>query len=460
MKRTFILVGAASCILTGSLVAGCGDDTGEGGGTTGTTSGGTQAGPTNGSSGSGNGNSTTNNGSTTGTGSPASTTTTAAGGMFDCTPPDMTAFELDRQEIGMYDNPVLVTFAPGDNQHIFIVEKTGAIIVNDGTADVGTFLDIGGQITTNGEQGVLGLAFHPDYAQNGRFFVHYSAQGNGDSTIQEFKRSDADPLVADPVPVQLVLISPTAQGNHNGGAIDFGPDGYLYISLGDGGSQGDPECDAQILDSSMGGDPDIEGPDYLGKIMRVDVNGAPDANGYPAAMGNPNGHKAYHIGFRNPWRSSFDPCTGDLYVGDVGQNEYEEVSVVTPAEGARNFGWPYREANTDYGGQSCPPNPGNLLEPILQYTHGGGRCSIVGGYVYRGAAIPGLRGTYFYADTCAGTVWTATKDGGGAWTETERPTLESDFPGGYNYTSFGQDAQGNLYLTDINGPVYRIVPQQ
>lgn len=447
----------------GSMIVGCGD------GETNTTSGSTQTTTTTAAGGStttsstagsggvgGVGGNTTSSGGVGGTTSSGGTggvggSTTSSGGtggmapesFYDCTPASGAVGTLKLTPIATGLNaPVLAISAPGNPDRLYIVQQGGKVLVwQDGQVLATPFVDVSGLLTSGGEQGLLGLAFHPDYVNNGRFFLHYSAKGSGDSTIMEFKRS-GDPLVGDPNPVQLVVKHPTAQSNHNGGAIEFGNDGYLYISLGDGGTQNDPECDAQNLTN------------LLGKISRLDVDGVPDADGYPAAPGNPTG-KPYHIGFRNPWRASIDACTGDLYIGDVGQNQFEEVDVVpTAVPAATNFGWPFREGKHNHSANACAADPGPWTEPIAEYDHGQG-CSISGGYVYRGAKIPWLRGAYFYGDYCSARVWMLHYADG----VVDSPVLVdgvSEKLG--NISSFGQDGHGEVYVIDLNGSVQRIDP--
>jgi len=344
------------------------------------------------------------------------------------------------------DSPILVKSAPDNLTRLYIVSRSGQILIHENGMVLPTlFLDIGSLVLAGGEQGLLGLAFHPDYASNGRFFVHYSASDSGgDTTIMEYHRSDGDPLVADPSPVQLVLQHDTAQPNHNGGSIEFGPDGFLYIAIGDGGTQEDPGCDAKNPDN------------LLGKITRLDVNASPDGNGYPAAPGNPGGNKWYHIGLRNPWRMSFDPCTGDLYIGDVGSGSWEEADVVTQAQGAVDFGWPIREGAHDLGGYdgTCEDQGLPIVEPIGEHSHSQGD-SIIGGYVYRGSAIPGLRGTYFWSDNGSGRVWTTAYSGGTATPQVELNALDQ----GLSVSSFGQDGTGEMYVVNLGGTVYRIDAQ-
>jgi glucose/arabinose dehydrogenase len=369
---------------------------------------------------------------------------------LDCTPaagavPELTLTMITDQ----VPEVIQAKSAPDDPDRLYVVEKSGTIVIIDKGSLVATpFLDIGGLVNDSGEEGLLGLAFHPGYASNGRFFVHYSAKGSGDNVVQEFKRSASDPLKADPTPVVVALQHPTAQGNHNGGAVEFGPDGFLYVSMGDGGNQGDPECDAQ-LDGP--GDPAVVGVNLLGKISRIDVDSTPDGSGYPAAPGNPGGLKSYHRGFRNPWRMSFDVCTGDLYVGDVGQDTWEEVDQIPASAGAVNCGWPYREGTHDYDPShpNCPPNPGGFVEPISDFQHASnGPCSVTGGYVYRSSAIPGLRGAYVYADYCTGEIFY--KLGSDA------PVLTTLSGGKQLLGAFGQDGRGNVYVTTLDGKIERI----
>jgi len=344
---------------------------------------------------------------------------------------------------------VQIKSAPGAPDRLFIVSQDGQIyIFEDGALRDTPFLDVGGVIRggTGSEEGLLGLAFHPDYPSNGRFFIHYSsADDSGASTVMEYQVSD-DPLVASAEPVQLVLQHETDQLNHNGGAVEFGNDGYLYVSLGDGGAQCDPGCDAMNPDR------------LLGKISRVDVDAAPAADGYPAAPGNPNGAKWYHDGLRNPWRMSFDACTGDLYIGDVGQDTYEEVDVATAAAGPLNFGWPIREGMHDQAPSSCEgydgsciDPPATLVDPIAEYSHGEG-VSVTGGYVYRGSQMPGLRGFYFYGDYQTGFVRILRAEGGAL---VEGPTDTDVSVDGL--TSFGQNGNGEVFAGSADGSVYQIV---
>jgi len=305
------------------------------------------------------------------------------------------------------------------------------------------FLDIEDRAQTSDndgdERGLLGLAFHPDYQQNGLFYVHYSARGSGDTTVSEFSVSSDDNL-ADPNSERVVLSESQPAGNHNGGMIEFGPDGFLYIALGDGGGGGDQFGNGQNLGS------------ILGAVNRIDVNDT-SAGSYGIPPGNMSGDRVrpeiYDYGLRNPWRFSFDPCTGDLYIGDVGQDEIEEVDVQPMGSGNRNFGWPIKEGTSCYEANSCDES--GLTDPVLEYGHGDG-VSITGGYVYRGSAIPALRGYYLYADYSAERVWAFRHEAGSA-VDQQRLNLGGSGP----IASFGQDNEGEVYLVRRSGSVERIV---
>jgi len=350
------------------------------------------------------------------------------------------------------NKPVLVTAPRGDTERTFIVEQTGVIqLIKNGQQSV--FLDIGPIVNTGGERGLLGLAFHPDYESNGRFFVHYSDASN-DTALAEYKRSDGDPDVADPNPVGSILLKvDQPYGNHNGGSIEFSPvDGMLYFGLGDGGSANDP------LDSGQ------QTSTLLGAILRLDVSSQP----YTIPAGNistgnlcgqdPNASGAcseiWDYGLRNPYRFSFDACTGDLYIGDVGQNKWEEIDIAAAGDGNKNWGWRLKEGDHCFNPSSnCDPN--NLtIPPAAEYNHGQGKCSVTGGYVYRGSSIPWLRGAYLYGDYCSGDVWMLRWKNGQA---SEPVDLTADLQSkGLNISSFGQDARGEMYLIAYSGTVYRI----
>ena len=339
--------------------------------------------------------------------------------------------------------PLYLT-APDGDPRLFIVEKGGTIrIVKEGALLPNPFLDISGQVSTGGEQGLLGLAFHPQYASNGRFVVHYT-DAAGDTRVSGFRVS-GDPDVADAASEVSILDADQPFENHNGGQVLFGPDGYLYIMLGDGGSGGDPGGRGQSL------------ADLLGSILRIDPL---DGGDYAVPADNPFVGTAgarpeiWSYGLRNPWRVAFDPSTDDLYIADVGQGLWEEVSVSTSADGAGrglNFGWNIMEGPDCFQDSSCDQD--GLELPVLSYDHGDG-CSITGGFVYRGAAIPALQGHYFYSDFCQGWVRSFRFENGSAVDRFQWPTLA---PGG-NVPSFGRDAAGELYVMSSGGVVFKIVP--
>ena len=314
---------------------------------------------------------------------------------------------------------------------LFVIEKPGAIrILQDGQLLPQPFLDIVDRVGSNGnEQGLLGLAFHPQYAQNGRFFVNYT-DGNGDTVIARFQVS-GDLNVADPASEVKLLGIDQPYANHNGGGLAFGPDGYLYAGLGDGGSQGDPQGNGQNTDS------------LLGKILRMDVNSG-DAYSIPAD--NPFGNEVWAYGLRNPWRLSFDKATGELYIGDVGQNQWEEIDYLPAGSpGGTNFGWSHREGAHDYDGGG----PAGMVDPVDEYSHQEGGCSVTGGYVYRGS-MPEWNGIYLYGDYCTGIIWGLLNTDGG-WQKQQLFDVD------YTITSFGQDQAGEIYLISDGGSVYKLV---
>jgi glucose/arabinose dehydrogenase len=338
--------------------------------------------------------------------------------------------------------PLQLTAPPGDPR-LFIVEKGGVIrIVQNGALLPTPFLDLSAQVSTGREQGLLGLAFDPQYASNGRFIVHYTDLA-GDTRVSAFRVSQ-DPNLADAASELAILGVDQPFANHNGGQVLFGPDGYLYVTLGDGGSAGDPGNRGQSL------------ADLLGSILRIQPL---EAGGYAVPADNPfagtpdASGEIWSYGLRNPWRVEFDPATGDLYVADVGQSRWEEVSVSTAAAGAgrgANFGWRIMEGPECFGASSCDES--GLELPLVSYSHDDG-CSITGGFVYRGAAIPELQGHYLYSDYCAGFVRSFRLEDGVAVDQYEWPTLDP----GAGVPGFGRDAAGELYILGTNGVVYRIV---
>jgi glucose/arabinose dehydrogenase len=337
-------------------------------------------------------------------------------------------------------SPVFLTAPTGDTARLFVVEQSGAIrIIRNRTVLTAPFLDLTDSVSTGGEQGLLGLAFAPDFASSGEFYVSYTRQG-GNSVVARYRVS-ADPDLADPTSGSTILGVTQPYSNHNGGMIAFGPDGYLYFGLGDGGSGGDPQGTGQ------------DRSDLLGSMLRLDVSGG---GGYAIPAGNPYATSAsfrpelWNWGLRNPWRFSFDRQTGDLYVADVGQNAWEEVNVQPAGSvGGENYGWNLMEGTHCYT-SGC--SQAGLTLPVLDYGHNQG-CSVTGGYVYRGAAIPALVGHYFYADYCNGWVRSFRYQGGQATAQLDRTELR---PGG-SITSFGEDARGELYILTQGGRVHRIV---
>lgn len=326
---------------------------------------------------------------------------------------------------------------------LFILEQPGRIrVVEKGQLLERPFLDITGQVGSQGsEQGLLGLAFHPQYAQNGIFFTNYTDR-DGTSVVSQWRVS-ADANLADPQSEQVLLTVAQPYANHNGGGVVFGPDGLLYLSFGDGGSAGDPQGNAQNTQT------------LLGSILRI----RPDLQGgYTIPAGNPfaGGQgglpEIYLYGLRNPWRFSFDGATGDLYIADVGQNQWEEIDYLPAGSpGGENFGWNYYEGNHPYQGR--PPADVQLVFPVYEYSHAVG-CSVTGGYVYRGQALAGWQGIYLFGDYCSGTVWGLLKDPQGQWQSQQL------FQTGLRISAFGQDENGELYLLDHGqGQLLRLEPQ-
>ena len=316
---------------------------------------------------------------------------------------------------------------------LFVIEKVGRIrIIQDGQLLETSFLDITDRVgNSSNEQGLLGLAFHPQYAQNGRFFVNYTDK-NGNTSISRFEVT-GDPMVANPdSEVQLIGIDQPFP-NHNGGVLAFGPDGFLYAGLGDGGAAGDPFGNAQNTDV------------LLGKILRFDVD---SADPYAIPLDNPFGDEIWVYGLRNPWRLSFDKATGDLYIGDVGQGDWEEIDFLAAGSpGGANFGWDFREGAHDFEGGG----PAGMLDPVAEYSHREGGCSVTGGYVYRGSMAE-WNGIYLYGDYCTGLIWGLIRSGD-SW----QSQLLFDF--GVTITSFGQDQNGEIYLLSDSGGIYLLARQ-
>jgi glucose/arabinose dehydrogenase len=339
----------------------------------------------------------------------------------------------------------MAAVAPNGDARLFIVERAGTIrILADGSVNPTPFLTIS-DVSTCGEGGLLGLAFHHDYAANGRFFVHYTAPSGGSiqSRIVEYHATPASDI-ADPTPVRTILTLEQPRCNHNAGSIAFGRDGYLYIPFGDGGKQGDPDGNAQNSHS------------WLGAVLRIDIDGAAP---YTIPPGNPyngtNGAaEVWANGLRNPYRSSIDRATGDLYVGDVGQSSWEEVSVGLAGVAAVNYGWNTTEGYACYPpGASCDSS--GLTSPVVVYGTGVEGRSVVGGYVYRGSAVPNLGGTYFYADFFSDWIRSFRLVGGVA---TDMRDWTGTLGSVNSIAGFGEDGVGELYVVSIAGTVYKLVP--
>ena len=359
--------------------------------------------------------------------------------------------------VGGFSRPVLITHARDDR--IFIVEQSGTVRIFYGGGVLGTpFLDITGLVTSPGEQGLLGMAFHPNYPETPFIFVHFTSNGSllpdgtdassGDNLIVRYSLSPNQNIV-DQTSGKVLLRMPQRFSNHNGGMIAFGPDGYLYIAKGDGGSGNDPDNNAQNIQS------------ILGKMLRIDVDqnvsvppyhGIPTTNPYASSDGR---DEVFLLGLRNPWRFSFDRVTGDLWIGDVGQGSREEVDklAINASAPGSNFGWRTFEGNVCTGlNPPCPPSPplANYVPPILDYSSAAPspRCSVTGGYVYRGTLNPGLIGDYIFADYCTGEIFRLSQGTG-------TPLLAS----GQNVSSFGENSRGEVYLAGHGtGQIFKLLP--
>ena len=359
---------------------------------------------------------------------------------------DNVAFERVFPNLNGLDRITEIRVAPGQPDRFYVIEQHDGLVQHfEDRPDVSAstvFLDLSGRIRTSNEEGLLGLTFHPDYEANGLFYVYYSASGPR-SVVSEFQRSAADPLVADPSTERVLLEVPQPYNNHNGGKIEFGLDGLLYISLGDGGS---------------GGDPDENGQDrttLLGSLLRIDV--APSGTGVPYSIpadnpfaGNTDGFREeiYAYGLRNMWRFSFDRETGRLFGADVGQNAFEEVNEIV---NGGNYGWDVKEAFSCY--EAPGPNEPACsdpihIDPLLAYPHSVGR-SVTGGHVYRGSAVPQLTGRYIFGDFISGDIWATDLSADSP----ERTEIDNQF----GTAAFGEDENGEIYLGTFGGEIYRLV---
>lgn len=360
------------------------------------------------------------------------------------TAPDPAAYQLVAVATGL-QNPLYLTNAGDGSGRIFVLEQPGAIrVIQDGALLDTPFLDLNGLVNRDvlssySERGLLGLAFHPNFAENGQFFVHYSDL-DGNTVIARYNVLADDPTQGDPRSAEIIFTHEQPFANHNGGQIEFGPDGYLYIGLGDGGSQGDPFGNGQNPTS------------LLAKILRIDVDGdapysIPADN--PANTNNPDfAPEVWSIGLRNPYRFSFDRDTGDLYIADVGDSQWEEINFqAAGSPGGQNYGWNVYEASQARTGD---PAPENLVLPVAEYSHADG-CSVTGGYVYRGAALPDLQGMYLYGDWCSGKTWAAYRDETDTWQAVE--FIDTS----YQISGFGEDEAGEIYFIDYSGLVSKLV---
>jgi glucose/arabinose dehydrogenase len=379
---------------------------------------------------------------------PAATASASASGTSRATPVgskfDPAAVSVGVESVVAIPGNPLDVAAPADgSSRLFVLDKGGAIwIVSDGKRRDMAFLDIGSKVSRGAEQGLLGLAFHPGFPRDPRFYTDYTNTA-GDTVVAEWRISASDPQRADADSERILLTVAQPFANHNGGDVAFGPDGYLYITLGDGGSGGDPQGNGQKLST------------LLAKILRIDVDHPGDGRLYGIPSDNPfldqSGARPeiFVTGVRNPWRIAFDRSTHDLWIGDVGQNAYEEIDVVRASSGGgQNFGWNRTEGFHCYpSGDSCSTD--GLTRPVTEYGHSLG-CSVTGGVVYRGRTFPQLVGAYLFSDYCSGTIWAIDA----ASDETREPTIVGETH--RSISSFGEDEAGEVYATDLNGELLRI----
>jgi glucose/arabinose dehydrogenase len=337
--------------------------------------------------------------------------------------------------------PLAVTNAGDGSGRIFVAEQGGGVyIVQGGALISGAFLDISGQVSGGGEQGLLGLAFHPDYPADNRVFVDYT-NTSGTTIVSSFTVDPASPNIANAGSETPIITIAQPYANHNGGAIQFGPDGYLYIALGDGGSGGDPQNNGQSRNI------------LLGKILRIDVDHTSGGRNYAIPGSNPFAGggglgEIWLYGLRNPFRFSFDRSTGDLWIGDVGQNAYEEIDVARAGVGGLDFGWRLMEGNHCYNPSSGCPTSGLTL-PVVEYPHDFG-CAVIGGNVYRGSAYPLLKGGYVFSDECSGITWALAAGGSGPQALVQVAGASAGIAG------YGESEAGELYAADLGGQLYRV----
>lgn len=346
-------------------------------------------------------------------------------------------FSLTQFATGL-SNPVEITHA--NDSRLFVVQQNGIIkiVQPNGTVNAADFLNISSKINFGGERGLLGLAFHPQYATNGYFFVYYNNTA-GNIVVARYSVSTANPNVANDTTEKIILNIPKPFDNHNGGSMHFAPDGNLWVVTGDGGNGGDPNNNAQNKNS------------LLGKMLRIDINATGPYNipaGNPfAGAGVDGADEVWSYGLRNAWKFSFDRTTGNAMIADVGQGLIEEINRMPATTPGINYGWRCYEGNDPYNNSGCPL-PASMTFPISVYDHSGGKCSVTGGYVYRGTASPGLQGKYFFADYCSAQIGTLDSNNTITWT----PAFT-----GNNFSTFGEDNQKELYVAAVNnGIIYKI----
>lgn len=345
------------------------------------------------------------------------------------------SFNLEEYATG-FTSPVEITHA-SDNR-LFVVQQNGIIkiIQSNGTVNAADFLDISSKVLFGGERGLLGLAFHPQYATNGYFFVYYNNTA-GNIVVARYSVSTTNTNLADPNSEKIILNIPKPFNNHNGGSIHFAPDGNLWVVTGDGGSGGDPNNNSQNKNS------------LLGKMLRIDIN---STGAYNIPAGNPfigidGADEVWAYGLRNAWKFSFDLTTGNAMIADVGQGQIEEINRVPITQAGTNYGWRCYEGNNTYNTTGCAAST-TMTFPVAVYDHSGGKCSITGGYVYRGTQYPSLQGKYFFADYCSAQIGMMESNNAVTW---------STAYSGNNFSTFGEDNQKNLYVAAVNnGKIYKI----
>lgn len=352
------------------------------------------------------------------------------------TPPDIT---LQTFYTGL-SNPIGI-YNCGDHRLFVLEQNQGDIeIIDTNGVYIGKLLDLTGMFTYGGERGLLGMAFHPNFAENGYFYINYTNMG-GNTTIARYHVNSNTPNVADPASATILLVIDQPYTNHNGGHIAFGADGYLYIGMGDGGSAGDPEARAQNPN------------ELLGKMLRIDVDngspyGIPPTNPYANSLDTLP--EIWAFGMRNPWQFSFDRETGDLWIADVGQNTYEEIDFeAAGSAGGMNWGWRCYEGNNPYNTAGCLP-ASSYDFPVMVHTHASGFCSITGGPVYRGSKYPDLYGLYFYSDYCYSKIYALSQDEGGNYTSSNL------YDAGSEIVMLGEDAAGEIYVVQKAGNIYKL----